>query len=75
VIKAQRPITQSLQDAAAGGCSIPIFICAIHSLAAIEVLPYDLVMSGGHDGKVRDTEAAANKVSAGGPLEQKTELY
>jgi len=67
-------MTQSLQDAAAGGCSIPIFVCAIHGLVAIEVLPYDLVMSGGHDGKGRDTEAAANKVSAGGPLEQKTEL-
>lgn len=36
---------------------------------------YDLVVAGGHDRKVRDTEAAADKVSAGGALEQKTELF
>jgi hypothetical protein len=32
-------------------------------------------MAGGHDRKVRDIEAAADKVSAGGALEQKTELF
>ncbi len=34
-----------------------------------------LWMAGGHGRTVRDTEAAADKVSAGGALEQKTELF
>jgi hypothetical protein len=37
-------------------------------------LPYDLVMPGGQDRKVRDTKAVVDKISVGGALEQKTEL-
>ncbi|CAN7629896.1 hypothetical protein LJR234_004988 [Mesorhizobium amorphae] len=71
VIKAHHSMTQSLQYVAAEGCSSPVLVWAIHSLAAIDALPYDLVAPGGHGGKVRDADA--DTVPGGGPLEQKTE--